>query len=88
MFLGPVRLPYQQKALLIVLIIWLLIVIAGVYRYLEPKQKALEPVVTSELFHNLAFDVKTKRIFKICNPTQEITTLDEGKHNLTVENLT
>lgn len=83
MFLGFLRMPVQHKVLYIV-IVWLLILIAGIYKYLEPRQRALEPVVTAELFHNLAVDIKTKRIFKICNPPQEIVSGDEGIRNYTI----
>lgn len=77
MFPGFLRVPLQHKVLYVV-VIWILILIAGIYKYLEPRRRALEPVVAAELFHNLAVDIKTKRIFKLCNPPREIVTGDEG----------
>ncbi|KAK9708775.1 Histidine phosphatase superfamily (branch 2) [Popillia japonica] len=77
MFHGFLRVPVQHRVLYIV-IIWILILIAGLYKYLEPRQRALEPVVTAELFHNLGIDIKTKRIFKICNSPRDIPIGDEG----------
>lgn len=74
------RKPMQSKALhcYILLSIWILLLVAGVYKFLEPKQKLPTPAIATELFHNLALDVKTKRIFKICNLPEEITVGDEG----------
>lgn len=51
---------------------------AGIYKFLEPKQKVFEPIVQTELFHNLALDVKTKKIFQICNFPADINEGDEG----------
>lgn len=81
MTLEVFRFPTQQKALhcYIMLSIWILLLVAGIYKFLEPKQKLVEPIVTTELFHNLAFDVKTKKIFQICNLPSEMTHGDEGK---------
>lgn len=73
------RIPSQQKALhcYIMLSIWILLLVAGIYKFLEPKQK-LEHVATTDLVQNLALDVKTKRIFQICNLPSEIEAGDEG----------
>lgn len=71
----------QHKALhcYLVLSVWILLLIGGVYKFLEPKQKAAEPAVTSDLFVNLAIDVKTKKIFRLCNKPEDISVGDEGK---------
>lgn len=61
-----------------ILSVWILILIAGVYKFFDPKQKITEPVVAGELFHNLELDVKTKKIFKICNLPSNIFAGDEG----------
>lgn len=70
----------QHKALhcYLLLSVWILLLIAGVYKSLEPKPRVSEPLVTGELFHNLAVDVKTKKIFKICNLPDGISLGDEG----------
>ncbi|XP_071051856.1 2-phosphoxylose phosphatase 1 isoform X2 [Onthophagus taurus] len=80
MLLG-LRVPFQQRTFYFVGIFWLLALTVGVYRYFGPRSKLLEPVVSYELFNNLEVDVKTKRIFTVCNPTQEIVTGDEGIPN-------
>lgn len=58
--------------------IWFLLVVAAVYKFLKPIQTNSEPVITGELFHNLALDVKTKKIFQICNSPDGISVGDEG----------
>lgn len=70
----------QHKALhcYLILSVWILLLIGGVYKFLEPKQKSLEPTIPSDLFVNLAVDVKTKKIFKLCNQPEEIFVGDEG----------
>lgn len=80
------RMPYQQKALhcYLMLSIWILLLIAGVYKFLEPKPKLIEPPVPGDLFENLVFDVKTKKIFQICNLPQEIVNGDEGNKLLLI----
>ncbi|XP_060522564.1 2-phosphoxylose phosphatase 1 [Cylas formicarius] len=64
----------------VVLSIWILLLVAGVYRFFEWHYKESEPaVVTTELFNNLGIaDARTKRIFKICNFPDEIYQGDEG----------
>lgn len=71
----------QHKALhcYIILSVWILLLIGGVYKFLEPKQKPVEPTVATDLFVNLAVDVKTKKIFKLCNEPEDIAVDDEGK---------
>lgn len=76
------RLPAQNKALhcYLLMSIWILLLIAGVYyKFLEPDQRLPDPAVTTELIQSLTFDVKTKRIFKICNLPNDIVEGDEGK---------
>lgn len=82
MTLEILRMPYQQKAFhcYLMLSIWILLLVAGIYKFLEPKPKLIEPSVTVELFENLALNVKTKKIFQICNLPQEIVGGDEGKY--------
>lgn len=75
------RFPGQQKALhcYIIMSIWILMLVAGIYKFLEPHQRsAPEPSVNTDPSHNLEFDVKTKRIFKLCNQPHEISDGDEG----------
>lgn len=62
----------------ILLSIWILLLVAGLYKFLEPQQKLSSAVSDADLFHNLAVDVKTKRIFKICNLPDQIEVGDEG----------
>ncbi|XP_018327972.1 2-phosphoxylose phosphatase 1 [Agrilus planipennis] len=73
----------QNKALhcYIILSIWILVLIAGVYKFLEPQPRGSIPTVVTELFQNLAIDVRTKKIFKICNFPEDIYFGDEGTLN-------
>lgn len=64
--------------------IWILLLVAGIYKFLETKQEFPNPTSPTELFHNLAIDVKTKRIFKICNFPNDITPGDEGMSSTTL----
>lgn len=77
----------QKKAFhcYIMLSVWILLLIAGIYKFLEPKPKMIEPIVNAELFQNLVFDVKTKKIFQICNLPHEITSGDEGIYSFTYQ---
>lgn len=72
----------QNKAFhcYLLLSIWILLLIGGVYKFLEPEQVLPEPIVTSEFFHNLPYD-KTKKVFRICNFPKDITEGDEGRKN-------
>lgn len=87
MALEILRMPYQQKAFhcYLMLSIWILLLIAGIYKFLEPKPKLIEPssalVNSADLFENLQFDIKTKKIFQLCNLPQEIISGDEGNFN-------
>ncbi|KAL3273968.1 hypothetical protein HHI36_015390 [Cryptolaemus montrouzieri] len=80
MTLDLMHMPFPNKAshCYVLMSIWILMLIAGIYKFLETKQTLPDPTVATELFHNLAIDVKTKRIFKICNFPREITAGDEG----------
>ncbi|XP_044253709.1 2-phosphoxylose phosphatase 1 isoform X1 [Tribolium madens] len=72
------RMPNKALHCYLLMIIWILLLVAGVYKFLEPRQRPPEPAVSAELFHNLANDIKTRRIFKICNFPHEISDGDEG----------
>lgn len=78
MVLGPFRLPFQPKTFHVVAIVWVLVLIGSVYKLWEPKQRVYEPVSTIELFDHFQPNEKTKRIFKICNHADDITSGDEG----------
>ncbi|XP_050305286.1 2-phosphoxylose phosphatase 1 isoform X2 [Anthonomus grandis grandis] len=78
-----VRLVSQSKALhcYLLLSLWILLVIAGVYNYFDWHKNDSEFLLpaTTELFHNLGIaGVKTKRIFRICNFPEEIYQGEEG----------
>ncbi|CAH0564791.1 unnamed protein product [Brassicogethes aeneus] len=75
------KLPAQNKALhcYLLMSVWILLLIVGVYyKFLEPSRRLPEPASTTELFQSLTLDVKTKRIFKICNFPDEMGEGDEG----------
>lgn len=78
------RLVSQNRAVhcYLLLIIWILLVIAGIYKLLDKKETNASFVpVTTELFHNLGLaNVKTKRLFKLCNFPEEIYQGDEGEY--------
>lgn len=78
-----VRLISQNKALhcYLILSVWILIVIGGLYKYFDWHREDIELVpVTTELFHNLGIaGLKTKRLFRICNFPEEIYQGEEGK---------
>lgn len=86
MLFDLLRLLRQRKPLhcYFFLSVWILILIAAVYKFFDPKQKISEPVVAGELFHNLELDVKTKKIFKVCNLPDGIYAGDEGSNFLLV----
>ncbi|KAJ8951593.1 hypothetical protein NQ318_020470 [Aromia moschata] len=80
MTVNVLRMP-QNKAIhcYLLMSVWILLLIVGIYKFLEPKQKLLEPSSSpAELLSSLSVDVKTKRIFKICNFPEEIILGDEG----------
>uniref|UniRef100_A0A1Y1KPX7 2-phosphoxylose phosphatase 1 n=1 Tax=Photinus pyralis TaxID=7054 RepID=A0A1Y1KPX7_PHOPY len=62
----------------ILLSIWILLLVGGVYKYLEPKPRYPTASIATEQYHNLVLDVKTKRIFKVCNLPDDIKSGDEG----------
>lgn len=62
----------------VLLSIWILLLVGGVYKFLEPKPKYSTSTIGTEQFHNLVLDVKTKRIFKICNLPDDIKGGNEG----------
>lgn len=64
-----------------VIVFWFILLITAVYKFVRPK-RAQEPVVSGELFHNLALDVKTRKIFTICNLPDDIRDGDEGNLDL------
>ncbi|XP_066253006.1 2-phosphoxylose phosphatase 1 isoform X1 [Euwallacea similis] len=76
------RLISQNRAVhcYLVLILWILVVIAGIYKLLnENHMHAVITPVTTELFHNLGIaNVKTKRLYRICNFPEEIYQGNEG----------
>lgn len=76
----------QSKALhcYLILSIWILVVILVLYKYFDWAQDDTDRVhITTELFSNLGIaDVKTKRIFKICNFPEEIYQGDEGSKTI------
>lgn len=78
------RLVSQNRAVhcYLILIVWILLVIAGIYKLLDKKEtNASFAPVTTELFHNLGVaNVKTKRLFKLCNFPEEIYQGDEGEY--------
>lgn len=100
MTLEVLRMPYQQKALhcYLMLSIWILLLIAGIYKFLDLKPNKLyeqqsgnsilnfntidNNINNGDLFENLQIDVKTKKIFQLCNLPEEIVNGDEGKMNL------
>lgn len=69
----------QNKALhcYLLLTVWILLLIGGVYKFLEPEPPIAGPHLTTELFHNLPYD-KTKKVFRICNFPSDISEGDEG----------
>ncbi|CAG9865444.1 unnamed protein product [Phyllotreta striolata] len=71
---------HQTKALhcYILMTLWILLIVVGIYKFLESKQKLTETEVSSASYTNLALDAKTKRIFRICNFPEDISTGDEG----------
>lgn len=58
--------------------IWILILVLGAYKFLESKQAFLEPPFNHPVGPFLENNVKTKRIFQICNLPQEMVQGDEG----------
>ncbi|XP_018577324.1 2-phosphoxylose phosphatase 1 [Anoplophora glabripennis] len=80
MIFNLLRMP-QNKAIhcYLLMSVWILLLIVGIYKFLEPKQKFLDsPTVATELYSGLSVDIKTKRIFKICNFPDELETGEEG----------
>nr|XP_023015572.1 2-phosphoxylose phosphatase 1 [Leptinotarsa decemlineata] len=74
------RMP-QNKAIhcYLLMSIWILLIVIGVYKFWEPKQQVLESSSTpTESLNHLAVDTKTKKIFKICNFPNDISLGDEG----------
>lgn len=78
------RLVSQNRAVhcYLVLVVWILLVIAGIYKLLDKKETNISfAPVTTELFHNWGLaSVKTKRLFKLCNFPEEIYQGDEGEY--------
>lgn len=72
----------QNKALhcYLILSFWILLVIIGLYKFFDWNKEDIEPVgATTGIFNNLGIiDVKTRRIFQICNFPEEIYQGDEG----------
>ncbi|XP_074030672.1 2-phosphoxylose phosphatase 1 [Leptinotarsa decemlineata] len=80
MHLKYFRMP-QNKAIhcYLLMSIWILLIVIGVYKFWEPKQQVLESSSTpTESLNHLAVDTKTKKIFKICNFPNDISLGDEG----------
>lgn len=80
MILSSFRMP-QSKAIhcYMLMSLWILLIIVGIYKFLETKQKPQEPEnLLSTSYTNLVLDAKTKRIFRICNFPEDIITGDEG----------
>ncbi|KAK4874108.1 hypothetical protein RN001_013468 [Aquatica leii] len=61
----------------ILLSIWILLLVGGIYKFLEPKPKYSVSFDTVH-YQNSVIDVKVNRIFKICNLPDEITIGEEG----------
>lgn len=54
-------------------------IIVGVYKFLEPSQKLLGPIPRlNDNPSGLGLDVKTKKVFRICNFPEDISAGDEG----------
>ncbi|KAF5270655.1 hypothetical protein FQA39_LY01393 [Lamprigera yunnana] len=61
----------------ILLTVWILLLVGGIYKFLEPKPKHSVPVDVAR-YHNPLIDIKIKRIYKICNLPENIAVGDEG----------
>lgn len=81
MFLNSVRMS-QHKAIhcYILMTIWILLIVIGIYKFTETKEKnlgsTLKPI---EPFNNLKVDIKIQRILKICNLPNDIEQGAEGR---------
>ncbi|CAG9817601.1 unnamed protein product [Phaedon cochleariae] len=74
------RMP-QNKAIQCYLLmsLWILLIIFGVYKFMEPQQKILDTTLKpTQLYSTLESDGKTRRIFKICNFPEDISPGDEA----------
>ncbi|CAL7942547.1 unnamed protein product [Xylocopa violacea] len=83
-----VRLSYQHRAFYcyVILSVWIFLLVAGMYKYIGVDEKSSiqtrilgNDVSIREFPKNLKIDVKTKKIFRSCNPPSEITAETEGK---------
>lgn len=85
MLFDIVRLTTQHRALhcYILLSIWIFLIIAGLYKFLEPPQnvKNVFNLPHTESMQGYRNGVKTKRIFKSCNKIDDITPGAEGGVN-------
>nr|CAH7726073.1 unnamed protein product [Callosobruchus chinensis]CAH7764242.1 unnamed protein product [Callosobruchus chinensis] len=80
MLLKTIRMP-QSKAIHCYLLMtaWIFLIIIGIYKFIEPKEKLVEPILeTTYTWNRLNVDVKTKRIFRICNFPEDISPGSEG----------
>lgn len=84
-----VRLSYQHRAFYcyVILSVWIfLLVAAGMYKYIGIDEKSSmqtkslgNELPIREYPRNFKADMRTKKIFRFCNPPNEITTETEGK---------
>ncbi|XP_033337634.1 2-phosphoxylose phosphatase 1 [Megalopta genalis] len=83
-----VRLSYQHRAFYcyVILSVWIFLLVAGMYKYIGIDEKSSiqarvlgNDVSVREYPRNLKADVKTKKIFRFCNPPNEIIAESEGK---------
>lgn len=88
-----VRLSYQHRAFYcyVILSVWIFLLVAGMYKYIGIDEKSSmqtrvlgNDISIREFPRNLRADVKTKKIFRFCNPPNDITAETEGILNIIV----
>ncbi|XP_012253154.2 2-phosphoxylose phosphatase 1 [Athalia rosae] len=98
MFPEMLRLSYQHRAFYcyVILSVWIFLLVAGMYKYIGIEEKTSSPgrrpaseISLREFPRNLKLDPKTKKIFRFCNPPDDISPGAEGKveGNLTLEGI-
>ncbi|XP_008556406.1 2-phosphoxylose phosphatase 1 [Microplitis demolitor] len=91
-----VRLSYQHRAFYcyVILSIWIFLLVAGMYKYIGNNENSSvqskplsSDVPVREFARHFKPDIKNKRIFKLCNPPEDIRSGAEGKidGNFTLE---
>lgn len=81
------KLSSQHRALYcyLILSVWIFLLVAGMYKYIgnEETSTTLKPTVNEipnrNFPKNLKPDIKMRRIFKLCNPPEEIASGSEGQ---------